>query len=845
MLGSQSYIDCIVQQLEQRGFGEKKQQEILKRFNGLTAGFTAAGHTVDAEALAMSKVFSEIIEKNAEKMRATLDAIEKHAAQKARIDASPDIKNNFLAFDGKTGGVGVAIARGAVSFIEKDARLPGNGIVDLTETYAKQLYAIMSSVLEKIGKGAFGVQRGKAHLPNVIYELFGTDTGDAMAKQVAEAWRKTSDSAVDLFNMAGGSLKKLATWNVPQGQTAARLSGREAEWISKHKAWLDWNNMRYPDGSPIPVDRQDATLKAVYDTLLSNGASKLDDAALRGQGNAVGNMLDHHRFLMYKDAKSWLEMHDAFGEGTIFDVMTKHVDNMASKTALVSVFGRNPAIAARNIQHMVEKKAYEMGGAVARAEAQAVMKNKFDPMFETATRQNPMDPTSHMGNFVIGTSNLLNSALLGSASIGAAFGDFGTSFSVRTFNKIGGGPFSGIGQYFKAISYDGAFQREIAAQCGFVGDQALQSMYAMARFSGSKSYGPAITKRISDGIMRMSLMAKHTETARWVMQSETMGALNRFKGLAFDQVPCREMMQKHGINAADWDAFRNGVQTYAPRGDIAFLRPIDILNMPGDKAANQALFQKFHGMVLQESYHAVPKASLEATTWLKGTTRPDTFNGVMQHSFAMFKNYPIAMMMLYGRMALSTPSAAKRVGFISGLVATTVLVGAMTRQMKALSQGKDLEPMNDPAFLGRSLLSGGGLGIMGDFLFAGANDRAHDPLSITGGPLLGLADDIKQLSVGTGFNFISGLEAGHDKDLKLGGRLVQFMKRYTPGANLWWSRLVMERYIWDGLEKLADPRASQAQDRRRRQQIKAFGNDFYWPPGASEPARAPEYRTAP
>ncbi|MGZ7238568.1 hypothetical protein ACXWO6_10150, partial [Streptococcus pyogenes] len=65
-----------------------------------------------------------------------------------------------------------------------------------------QLYAIFGDVIDKVGKGAFGRQKGKAHLPNVIREVKGERTGDMVAKEFADAWIKVQDLAVDLFNQA-------------------------------------------------------------------------------------------------------------------------------------------------------------------------------------------------------------------------------------------------------------------------------------------------------------------------------------------------------------------------------------------------------------------------------------------------------------------------------------------------------------------------------------------------------------------------------------------------------------------------------------------------------------------
>ena len=54
-------------------------------------------------------------------------------------------------------------------------------------------------------------------------EIFGEDTGDLAAKELATGWRKVQEASVDLFNNAGGSMRKLKDWNLPQTRSMAKL----------------------------------------------------------------------------------------------------------------------------------------------------------------------------------------------------------------------------------------------------------------------------------------------------------------------------------------------------------------------------------------------------------------------------------------------------------------------------------------------------------------------------------------------------------------------------------------------------------------------------------------------
>ena len=60
---------------------------------------------------------------------------------------------------------------------------------------------------------------------------------------------------------------------------------------------------------------------------------------------------------------------------------------------------------------------------------------------------------------------------------------------------------------------------------------------------------------------------------------------------------------------------------------------------------------------------------------------------------------------------------------------------------------------------------------------------------------------------------------------------MNFANKYTP--DVWYTRLAMDRMVWDTLMRMSDPEAadtfSRIEDRARREQ----GTRFYWRPGSS------------
>jgi hypothetical protein len=256
------------------------------------------------------------------------------------------------------------------------------------------------------------------------------------------------------------------------------------------------------------------------------------------------------------------------------------------------------------------------------------------------------------------------------------------------------------------------------------------------------------------------------------------------------------------------------------------------------------LYRKFQGMIFEESRKMVPEATIEGSVMLKGTTRPDTLMGTIMHSFAMYKNFPVSFWMVYGRLGMTSPSVKGRLGFYAGLGASMTFVGALGTQMREIAKGNDPLPMNTPEFYGKAFLSGGAMSIWGDFLFNGVNQFGQGPTDTVGGPIAGLLGDTTQLALGDVFKWadsVGSLDYGEGDSQTL-PKLVEYLRRYTPGSNIWWARLALERQVWDRLQEIADPKAYRKRNRKEANQKRNFGNETWWPQGERTPERLPQYQ---
>jgi hypothetical protein len=841
VFGGQHFKQCVIDGLQGKGYGKKRIAEITTMFDRherialddgkgpVEAAFQAARNTLD----------DITFEKN-DKAKAAMKAWTVFMDTTDRAVQGIDLKGGVFGQK----GAGFGLARGIIAMLQMDPRFKGLNFFQTQRSYAKRYWAIMSDVLDHFGKGAFGRQLGKAHGLNVVREIFGRDTGDAAAKQIAEAYKKVGRIMVDDFNQAGGGLRFLEDFHLPQRQSTTRLLKADPkQYVDMHvNELLDWNKMRWPDGTKIAPDERADLVNYAFKLKSTDGRVDIQPQSMRGRGKAVGDMIDKHRLFIYKDAEAWMKQHELWGEGEIFDVMAAHIEHMAHKTALVQMFGRSPEVWKQQAKAIVEHQAgiaaataSSIGGrkadlkAVAQADALMGRNKTFENMFDTITHTNHMDPHNGWAAGIVGASNLLVSAQLGSIAFLAMTGDLLTTVASRFVNHM---PLhSGLDTYLTGMVTPGAYgnMQRMLTRAGHVWDEAFSSNYAASRWTGVSTYGPAITRRLADTTMRASLVTRHTNMLRGVAVMEHMGMLDEYRSESFDNLPFKYVMERYGITARDWDVVRK-LPAWSPNGKATFMRPLDI--MGSNLIDRDQLYRKFFTLVDAESFNMVPGSTVEAQVFLRGSNRPDTLPGAVLHSFGMYKNFPVTAMLQYGRLATAGgASVSRRVAFAAGLGVGSVAVGALGIQLRELSRGRTPLPMNTMAFWGKSALAGGALSIWGDFLFQGRNEFGRGVADIAAGPIAGLATDIANLTIGESFAWLEAADAASNYHAKFGAKLTEFMRRNTPGTSIWYARLVLEREIWDSMQRWTDPKAHSKWNAKVRKQKREFGNDYWSRPG--------------
>jgi len=729
-----------------------------------------------------------------------------------------------------------------------DERMPG--VSDVNRRHRAilgKLHGMMTDALETFDRDLLGRVRNPARLSNMVRELFGQETGDAAARQLADAWSRASEYARQRFNMAGGHIGRLEGWGLPQTHDGVKVktAGFEA-WRDYILPRLDLDRMVDHDtGQPFTRRQLLAMLEDTYNGIITDG---WDARALGARGvAALANRRAEHRFLIFRDGDGWLDYQARFGiadtrgaPDAIFDSMMGHLDGMSRDIGAMEILGPSPTDTVRWLSDMLDKAAATdaigEGRILTKESRVAVAKNQMETMWGLFTGELNRPVNAQLARSFSALRSIQTAAKLGGAAI-TAITDLGFQFTTRKFNGL---PVAkAVGDY---ISYMlpsvRTGDKAVAVRAGLLAEEAAGRMGALWRYH-EEFNTPALTQRIASGVLRVSGLSRWTQVGRWVFGMEYMGALADNAGRAFaDMDPVlRQRLEFYGIDADGWEAIRS-TPLFEQNG-TTLLRPDELAGRtdlpPGE---GERLSDLLLEMIQNETRYAVPEAGLRARAVTTGGVRPGTIVGEGIRSAMQFMAFPVSIIFTHLLRAVHGQGGMSRAAYMAHLVIGTTALGALTAQIKNVLAGKDPQPMDDGRFWAAAAAQGGGLGILGDFLFADQNRYGGGLTATLAGPLAGSVEGFGRLTLGNIQQAASG------EDTNIGRELTRFARGNTPGSSLWYTRLAADRLIWEQMQEMIDPDAAGYFRRMQRRAENEFGQGFWWAPGESAPERAPDLSNA-
>lgn len=688
-------------------------------------------------------------------------------------------------------------------------------------------HSLAGPMLEALHTRKLGWSQDRALLEDTVREIFGMNTGNARAAKAGKAFNEAAEYMRQRYNRAGGFIAKRDDWGMPQIHDQVRMAkATQSEWIKYTTDMLNRDAMRTMDGRVMTDGELALAMKEFYRSITTGGIDEADAGGFKGAGK-LANRHQEHRFLVFKDADTWMEYQTKFGNPDMYNVMVGHMRSMASEIAMLEVLGPNPHAAFNYLTDM------------AKLEPQAKKRwwqhNKHDfkrvqGVWNVVNGSADMVDVNResLARGMTSTRHMLMAAQLGGAAVSAITDPvYGTM--TRSFNGM---PISKaiqhtIGQLDPTSTNDRAF----AAHLGMVMDGWSSQALSGARFSGADVDGVGWASKISETVFRSSGLAAWTQGQRNSFGLDFQWHLARQmdKPLTAVDGKFQGMLRRYGIDDADWEVMRT--VPLDEHGGTSYFSPRNIAKMGMPLEQSDKLATKILETMNTEMDFAVPvpDARVRYFATIGGTER-GTGTGELARSVMMYKSFSMTQFMTH--MNRSGPNFA--IAYAVRLGITLTAMGALAIQVKEISKGRKPRDMTTGAFWYAAMMQGGGLGIFGDFLnvsgVTNTNRFGNSSVATLAGPFGSAFEDTMTLA-GSAVGLASDPFTGDDTNF--GREAARNFKRYMPLNNLWWARLLLERNIFDELEEIVDPKAKQNRKKYERKIKKERGQEYWWPKGES------------
>jgi len=695
-----------------------------------------------------------------------------------------------------------------------------------------QAEATMAEGLSKLRSRWFGFHRDQKMLNASVRELFGEASGNADARGFARSWASAAEMLRQRFNRAGGAIPKRADWGLPQTHDATLVGRVEVgEWVDFVRERLDIERMiDVETGRPFTPDSLEIVLQGIYETIRTNGLADMIPGARAGK--KLANRRQEARFLVFRDADTWLEYQQRFGSNNLYATMMDHIRDMSRDIALLEVMGPNPAASFRHLQDLA-KKLEDM--PVARANNEAVFR-----IVNGTGDANRSNTVAHVFGAI---RNWNIASTLGGASLSAISDQ---AFIAATARWNGMRAMKTFQRFAQELNPANEADRILATRIGITALSWTEAYSNIGRFaelggSGSNTLGKIsnVGARAAEAVLRSTGLNALTDAGRRGFAMEFAANVAENFGRRLDEIdgPFGDALRSRGMTLDDWDVIRQ-TKTVDHKGARFFV--VDELLAREDLpiSQRQKLASRIQDIINEEILYAVPEPDALARVVTTGGGLPrGNLVGETVRTVALFKSFPIAVLSLHLQRALAARQLRggfSAAAYAGGLIMGTTLLGYVAMSMKQIARGKDPRPVDDPRTWGASFVQGGGLGIWGDFLFQDANRFGQGPVTTMMGPVAGQMDQLTRVTVGN----LQQLAKG--EDTKVAADIVGFGSRYMPGASIWYLRLLLEREIFDQMALMADPVGASRRFRNAERRAIDQGTEYWWRPGETAPERAPD-----
>lgn len=748
-----------------------------------------------------------------------------------------------------------------------------------------RFFSYASEIIREINERSGSEKQLKLLEEKLLKAHFDEVDVDGRFRELSDELENLFKVIRDRYHRAGGELEQITPYvpnPIHSQEKMAKVS--KNEWIRRTFELLDREKMKsFKDGHvlieeellhsyKVGGDDSQGLLGHVYDQIVS-GDRDVNKALGETSSKPLNERAGAQRILHFDGSDAWMKYNEMFGEGTLANAIEGYVHKMSRDVAVLDKFGPDPEHMRTFIKDYVEKRAREIGEkaeGMSPAEASKRAREnleEFDANFDYLMNTN-MATSSRWSEEISSLKNISMSATIGSATLSALAGDAANSAYTAAYNGLPSMRFmtAGLREFAQGSVEKGL--RQIGLFDGATRDEVMHDMGVQAGIVTRAVIGETIAM---DRYVRRKKAYGWTD---WLAQKSTkysgLNLFTRTKDLGFkvefgkllaatadstpyskldqidlvDEDKFTRMLNRYNIGEREWKIMRQtpfkeeSADGFAGESGTAFewFRPKDmetdemVARTGLSKEELSDIAGKFRRMTIVEADNAVPKVNNRSASMISHNFG----EGAIGQLVSQYKAFPMTQytanfsraFIEAGRQG-SYGDAAMSLGLYGAFM---VPMGALAVQTRELAKGNDPADMQDPNFWAKAIATSGGLTLFGDVLLRGRTSEYHsmrDQISgIVGGPGLDFAEDTLDLVLGNALRFSTGGEA---EPLKQG---ADWLKQWTPFSNMWYARAMLERGIFDKIQRLADPEAQKNFEQNTVRMLRDQNQGQWAPQGA-------------
>lgn len=420
----------------------------------------------------------------------------------------------------------------------------------------------------------FGLFENRAGVEALVKEIFGEQSGVPEAKAGAKEWAQTTSGMRDRFNRNGGDIGELDDWGLPHHHSQVKVAkvGRE-KWVADITPLIDRGSYFNPDGTPMGDVEINRFLGEAWTTIATGGANKVDPGVSRGSSRA--NRGNASRQIHYKDAASYLEYQAQYGERSLYEVLTNHIENIAKDIALVETYGPNPD---NTFKYFRDKSVQEGKIAdptkVGKFDERAI---KSENLYNAVSGKTIPVASQWLADSFDTLRSWLVASRLGSAVI-TSLSDDATLYLTGKLNNLP--EMRLIANELAALNPANRVEERMAQRAGL----GLRTLVSSLNRFGQDGLGAKFSRQLASTVMRASGLNAMTEARRRAFGVTMMGSIGAIaKDHAnlskLDPMDNRVLLSK-GVTETDFQVWKKAKLEDWGGGNDAMLTPESIYRIP-------------------------------------------------------------------------------------------------------------------------------------------------------------------------------------------------------------------------------------------------------------------------